>query len=175
MVFVKCKHEHYSDLRSLESSDTIFHTIFTINVNNDNHNVNVLPRHNLSTNFRTIQQIFFVIVLFELQSKTLIQSVIFKLLYTDLHLLFRYFRISKFFVGASTGNINWLSKQCCPSALETSETTRKPILKVTLPYSVAEVMFSKRYGPSIFLLNNLIKYNLACLSEAINRLNVVND
>jgi hypothetical protein len=53
-----------------------------------------------------------------------IQSVIFKLVSTDLHLLFRYFRISKFLVRASTGNRNWLAKQCCPSTRETSETTR---------------------------------------------------
>jgi hypothetical protein len=36
-------------------------------------------------------------------------------------------------------------------------------------------MFSERYGQSILLLSNSIIYNLACLSEAINRYNVDDD
>jgi hypothetical protein len=59
-----------------------------------------------------------------------IQSVIFKLVSKDLHLLFRYFRISQFLVRASTENTNWLSKQCCPRTRVTSETYSSHITPV---------------------------------------------
>ena len=44
--------------------------------------------------------------LVRIRIQTTIQSVIFKLVSTDFHLLFRYFRISKYLVRASTGNTN---------------------------------------------------------------------
>jgi hypothetical protein len=68
--------------------------------------------------------------LVQIRIQNTIQSVIFKLVSTDLHILFRYFRISKFLVRASTGNTNWLSKQCCPSTRETSETDSSHITPV---------------------------------------------
>jgi hypothetical protein len=117
MVLVKCQHEYYSDLRSLEVKRYHISHYFPKQCKQ----CQCITKISLTYLFRNS--------LVRITIQNTIQRVIFKHVSTDLHLLFRYFRISKFLVRASTGNTNWLPKQCCPSTRETSETTRKPILR----------------------------------------------